>query len=1522
MKHNQIRTILLGALCGALLFLALLDGSSAAKESQGPSNLVASGSGRYVLNQLSTAQNRTEATAERENQDELQKTKLPQTASSDNIRIAINDSALRETQLGRTALPQTQLRSTDNTDVTGAAQFVLGQNKFAFYKENNLYVSSAEGESSLLGTDIKIKQNKRFITSKRYTYSSMPRDVLNNMKFSEGMGFYSALQSADESTWLLVERSMENTSYNLCLYDSGKETKVIFSQDNSPDRNYAFMPIAWSNSKDVVYLEALIFGSATENEGIWSYNMVTKQFSRLSISPSYLTTPVISPDGKYFIYGGTTDVHKGLHSAMNVVFVYDIENETERIVAQDRNSWFSIFGWVDHNIEQSDLLNISEEEAPPKESSNVSVSSQPSFKLPWNNGVTYYVSRTGSPAPTGTIGSTCFSNYGFEPHTYIATDFDSPNGVYDPVRASAAGTVIYAQFNSGGYGNLVKIRHYDNTITYYAHLNTISVSVNDVVQQGCEIGDGGTTGNSTGDHIHFEWRDVNDVRMTTYPIFDECGCQPHANYCYTSNNNTGSCSGSNCLNDKATLRNRDNGPPIHPPGSVIKTSSSSTAYLIDPDNRKRPITSASVLAQLYNQSTDARTSTNFSNWVITVDQDELDLYEQGGNISAAQPGNGKPFPDGKLISYNGEVSIVTGGGNRRPFAAASTFTGLGFQFCQVVNVSSSEYFSYPVGPPVDAMALLTSSLNLSPSSPYVVGQNISGTFGIKNVGFQAISFSSLGVGGRLNGGAYDLGFISRTLTPGESYTFTSGSKQLSSAGTYDFFAAYQETNGHWSVSVPAMPGIVRSRQISVQQQTCNAPGAFSLSLPSNGQSFGSSTTSVTLSWGQSANANSYDVYFGTTSNPPFYTNTQATSLNVSVSSGQTYYWKVIAKVTCGSATYSTSVSSFSIQSGVSCAAAQMTSPSNGATIQPTTTFTWNTGGGNAEYWLYVGTTVGGSDIYTGSQGTSTSKTLSNLPSGTTLYVRLWSRCASNNTWTYNDYSYVVVQVVACGAAAQMTSPSNGATIQPTTTFNWNTGSGNAEYWLYVGTTVGGSDIYTGSQGTSTSKTLNNLPSGNLYVRLWSRCASNNTWTYNDYSYVVGNIDTCLASAQMTSPANGATIQSTTTFNWNTGSGNAEYWLYVGTTVTGADVYNASQGTSTSKTLNNLPSGTLYVRLWSRCASTNTWTYNDYSFVVQTSGGGTCASAQMTSPTNGATIQSSTTFNWNTGNLNAEYWLYVGTTVTGADVYNASQGTSTSKTLNNLPSGTLYVRLWSRCAATNTWTFNDYSYVVPGGCASAQMTAPSNGVTIQSSTTFTWNTGSGNAEYWLYLGTSPSASDIYTGSQGTNTSKTFSNLPAGNLYVRLWSRCAATNTWTFNDYSYVVQTSGGGTCASAQMTSPTNGATIQSTTTFNWNTGSGNAEYWLYLGTSPSASNIYTGSQGTSLSKAFSNLPAGNLYVRLWSRCAATNAWTFNDYSYVVQTSGAQLTPYNGIRVQFPGLTMAWFGHDLDNLPARFSNGAF
>lgn len=76
----------------------------------------------------------------------------------------------------------------------------------------------------------------------------------------------------------------------------------------------------------------------------------------------------------------------------------------------------------------------------------------------------------------------------------------------DSVVSSWAGKVRYAQYNKGGYGNLVVVRHYNGLETYYAHLSKIKVKVDDEVNAGDLLGLGGTTGHSSGPHLHFEVR--------------------------------------------------------------------------------------------------------------------------------------------------------------------------------------------------------------------------------------------------------------------------------------------------------------------------------------------------------------------------------------------------------------------------------------------------------------------------------------------------------------------------------------------------------------------------------------------------------------------------------------------------------------------------------------------------------------------------------------------------------------------------------------------------------------------------------------------------------------------------------------------------------------------------------------------------------------------------------------------------------------------------------------------------------
>ena len=83
-------------------------------------------------------------------------------------------------------------------------------------------------------------------------------------------------------------------------------------------------------------------------------------------------------------------------------------------------------------------------------------------------------------------------------------DIAGPIGT--PIYAAADGIAIAAGWNSGGYGNLVEIRHSDGTTTRYGHNSRLSVSIGQVVRQGQQVAQMGSTGHSTGSHLHFEIR--------------------------------------------------------------------------------------------------------------------------------------------------------------------------------------------------------------------------------------------------------------------------------------------------------------------------------------------------------------------------------------------------------------------------------------------------------------------------------------------------------------------------------------------------------------------------------------------------------------------------------------------------------------------------------------------------------------------------------------------------------------------------------------------------------------------------------------------------------------------------------------------------------------------------------------------------------------------------------------------------------------------------------------------------------
>jgi len=123
----------------------------------------------------------------------------------------------------------------------------------------------------------------------------------------------------------------------------------------------------------------------------------------------------------------------------------------------------------------------------------------------------------------GAIGNALFiwpannhllSGFDYDPTAnHPAIDIDGNEG--DPVYAADSGVIVYAGWNTWGYGNVVVINHGNGWQTLYAHLSAYYVSCGQSVMQGSVIGAFGSTGNATGPHLHFEMM-YNGVRINPH----------------------------------------------------------------------------------------------------------------------------------------------------------------------------------------------------------------------------------------------------------------------------------------------------------------------------------------------------------------------------------------------------------------------------------------------------------------------------------------------------------------------------------------------------------------------------------------------------------------------------------------------------------------------------------------------------------------------------------------------------------------------------------------------------------------------------------------------------------------------------------------------------------------------------------------------------------------------------------------------------------------------------------------------
>jgi hypothetical protein len=562
--------------------------------------------------------------------------------------------------------------------------------------------------------------------------------------------------------------------------------------------------------------------------------------------------------------------------------------------------------------------------------------------------------------------------------------------------------------------------------------------------------------------------------------------------------------------------------------------------------------------------------------------------------------------------------------------------------------------------------------------------------------------------------------------------------------------------------------------------------------------------------------------------------------------------------------------------------ATLSSPTPSSVLTgPTITFSWTAETGATNYSLRLGTTMGSNNLYGSGYLSTTSATVTNLPTnGETIYAQLTTYYGTA-IQVYNDYTFTAT------TQAALTSPANDSVlVGPKVTFTWTAATGATNYSLKLGTTVGSNNLYGSGYVTGTSATPTDLPANGetIYATLTTYYGTAQAST--SYTY------TAATQSALSSPANNSVLAGPkVTFTWTTAPGSTNYALKLGTTAGSNNLYGSGYLSTTSATPTTLPTNgepiyaTLTTFYGTIAENTN------YTFTAATQ-------AALTSPANNSVLVGpKVTFTWTAAPGSTNYSLKLGTTVGSNNIYGSGYLSTTSATPIDLPANgePVYATLttyYGSIAESTNYTFT--------AATQAALTSPANdSVLTGPNPTFEWTTAAGATNYSLALGTTVGSNNLYGSGYLSTTSATPTNLPTNGetIYAKLTTYYGTVSAYT--NYTFTATTQ-------AALTSPANASVLVGPkVTFTWTAATGATDYSLKLGTTVGSNNLYGSGYLTATSATPTNLPANGetIYATLTTYYGSIAVST--NYAFVAATQAALTSPANNAVFTSSSQTFEW-----------------